>query len=72
MGSDRATRSKSLTQPSKRDDAAAAGEELEGEAVCKALFADEAEVSRHQEQRRREQVDQHENPENQHRCWKST
>ncbi len=60
--SDRATHSKSLTQLSKRDDAAAAGEELEGEAVRKALFTDEAEVSRRREQRRRELVDQHENP----------
>ncbi len=60
--SDKATRSKSLTHAVRRDDAAAAEEELEGEAVHKVLFAEEAEVSRRREQRRRELVDQHENP----------
>ncbi len=60
--SDKVIRSKSLTCVVRRGDAAAAEEELEGEAVCKVLFAEEAEVSRHREPRRRELVDQHENP----------
>ncbi len=60
--SNKATRTKSLTRLVRRDDAAAAEADLEGEAVRKVLFAEEAEVSRRREQRRRELVDQHKNP----------
>ncbi len=60
--SDRATHTKSLTCLVKRDDAAAAEPDLEGKAVGKALFLEEAEVSRRCEQRQREPVDQHDNP----------
>ncbi len=60
--SDKVTRTKSLTHLARRDDVAAAESDMEGEAVQKALFSEEAEVSRHREQRRRELVSQHKNP----------
>ena len=60
--SDRAGRSKSANHPTATDGAAAAVPELEGESVRKTLFPDEAEVSRRQEQRRRELIHQHEHP----------
>ncbi len=60
--SDKVTRTKSLTRLTRRDDAVAAEADLEGKAVRKVLFADEAEVSRRRKQRRCELVDQHENP----------
>ncbi len=60
--SDRANRSKSASCLMTADGAAAATPALEGEAVLKVLFSDEAEVSRRREQRRRELIHQHENP----------
>ncbi len=60
--SDRATHSKSMNRLTAADGTAAAKLELEGETVRKVLFPDEAEVSRKCEQRRRELIHQHENP----------
>ena len=60
--SDRASRSKSAGHPPAAGGAAAAMPELEGEAIRKVLFLDEAEVSRRREQKRRELIHQHENP----------
>ncbi len=59
--SDRANRSKSTSHLMMAGGAAAATPALEGEAVWKVLFSDEAEVSRRREQRRRELIHQHEN-----------
>ncbi len=60
--SDRASHSKSANRLMAADGAAAAVPELEGKSVRKALFPDEAEVSRRREQRRRELIHQHEHP----------
>ena len=60
--SDRAGRSKSANRLTAADGAAAADHELEGKSVRKALFSDEAEISRRREQRRRELIHQHKHP----------
>ncbi len=60
--SDRPAHSKSMNRLMATDGAAAAESGSEGKTVRRVLFPDEAETSRRCEQRRRELIHQHENP----------